>query len=347
MRVALDDSPLTNGHAQRGIGTYTRLLQVALQTQSAIELIPWRDRAQAEILHYPYFDFFWPSLPRQDRAKSVVTIHDVIPLIFPEHYPVGWRGKFNFWRQRRRLSTLPAVITDSLRSQADIVAHLGVKEERISVVPLAIDPALRLPSPEKRRSIKRQLKLPQSYSLYVGDINFNKNLPQLIKMLKYLPWNIKLVCVGANFRPQPIPEWKAIETQLALSDVARRVIFLPEIKAGDFDSLATIYAEARCYLQPSLYEGFGLPVLEAMRCQTPVVATQVASLPEVGGEHALYVQPSAESLAQGVKEVLAWSGRRRAEWLRQAYLWSEQFSLAQFARRTLQVYQSVLEQKSA
>jgi glycosyltransferase involved in cell wall biosynthesis len=148
--------------------------------------------------------------------------------------------------------------------------------------------------------------------------------------------------VGRNFYPQEIPEWQWIETQLALSDVEDRVQFVTTIPSDKPEELAAVYSGAEVYVQPSLYEGFGLPVLEAMQCQTPVVSSNAASLPEVAGEHALLAEPVAEELAQQVEQVLEWSSSKRNHWIKQAHQWSQTFSWKKVATDTIKVYQQVL-----
>lgn len=342
MNIAIDDSPLQSGHSLRGIGAYTRLLLAELPKLTSVTLVPWSNRSQADVWHYPYFDLFFNTLPVRNLHKTILTIHDVIPLLFPDHYKVGWKGKVRLWFQKWKARRVLAIITDSERSKHDIVTQLKISSDKIFVVPLAPSAQLNPVSSDEVKRVARRLRLPKRYCLYVGDINYNKNIPQLIKMLKYLPWNIKLVCVGSNFRSQNIPEWKVIVTQLALSDVEQRVMFLPTIASNHFSTLAAVYTGALCYVQPSLYEGFGLPILEAMRCRTPVVATKVASHPEVGGEYVLYAQPTAESLAQSVEAVLGWSHTKRSAWLRDASQWANQFSAQKTAEETAAVYAKVL-----
>jgi len=176
----------------------------------------------------------------------------------------------------------------------------------------------------------------------VGDINHNKNLTQLIKTLKYLPREIKLVCVGKSFFPQDIPEWQNIEKQLALSDVAGRVKFLIDILGDDPEELSAIYYGALAYIQPSIYEGFGLPILEAMQCQTPVICGQNSSLPEVTGKYALTVtKETAQEFAKQVEEVLTWSKNHRQEFLKEAANWAKKFSWEKTAKKTIKLYQEL------
>ncbi|MBU0978231.1 MAG: glycosyltransferase family 1 protein [Patescibacteria group bacterium] len=339
LKVWLDTKVLTGGHALRGIGVYTSLLQQALSKHELIELVD--TPGKANIIHYPYFDFFFSTLPFSFFKKTVVTIHDTIPLIFPDHYQPGFKGQLRFIRQKQALKTVRAVMTDSNSSAFDIKTFLSISNKKIHVVPLAANPNLFSQTSDMLKKIRRKYQLPKLYALYVGDINFNKNLPNLIKMLKYLPKPVKLVCVGKNFEPQPIPEWQWLETQLTLSDVASRVKFMTNLKSDDLVDLSGIYQQAVCYVQPSFYEGFGLPVLEAMQVGTPVVASKTSSLPEVVGEAGLLVEPDAEALASGVSQILDYSPTKRQTVIKLAKQHAGLFNWQKVADQTVKVYLSL------
>lgn len=348
LNVLIDTSPLASGHAIRGIGVYTRLLVEELEQLPGVNVA--RSSAlhdatfKADIIHYPYFDLFFNTLPFFSKTKRVVTIHDVIPLRFPKHYPPGKKGSLVVRKQKLALKNVQAVITDSAASKTDIVELLGVPEPKVFVVHLAAQAAFKVATTATIKEVRKRYQLPQQYLLYVGDINYNKNIPQLIKALKLLPEHIHLLCVGKNFYPQAIPEWQAIERQIALSDVSQRVQFLTEITGDAVPTLAALYSAALAYVQPSLYEGFGLPVLEAMACRTPVICGSNSSLLEVAGAYALSVStvPQAEEIAKKVEELQDWSKNRRQEWTRAAYAWSQEFSWEKTAQDTLAVYQKVL-----
>lgn len=325
---------------------YTRFLSEALEKQSDLEIVRsgmGHQRGRIDLIHYPFFDLFYPTLPLFKRKKTVVTIHDVIPLLFPQQYPAGKRGALALARQKLALKSVAAVITDSETSKRDIIAKLGVPADKVHRVYLAANPFLQPVGAQALRSAKRRWKLPQRYILYVGDINYNKNLPQLIKAVRLLPPEVKLVCVGKNFTPQPIPEWQVIEAQVALSDVTNRVIFLTGVLSDDYETLSTLYAGAAAYVQPSLYEGFGLPVLEAMHCKTPVVATGNSSLLEIGGQVVKFTGNTAEELAEGIQEILALPLVKRRAWVKQALAWEQQFTWDNTARQTIEVYKKSYE----
>jgi glycosyltransferase involved in cell wall biosynthesis len=344
MKILINVEPLSSGHAVRGVGMYTRFLTQALEELKDIKVfrsgLPERPK-KVDINHYPFFDLFFPTLPILKRGKTVVTIHDVIPLIFPEHYPVGKRGKLAFVHQKLALKTADGVITDSETSKRDIMTYLNVPADKIFVVQLAANPHLQPATAKKQRSARRKLKLPKKYILYVGDINYNKNIPQLIKSLKYLPEEIKLVCVGRNFKEQDIPEWQAVESQLALSNVTKRVKFITDILSDDYKTLSAVFSAAKAYVQPSLYEGFGLPVLEAMHCQTPVVAARNSSLIEVGGEAVRFVGNTAQEIAEGVEEILKMNKTERKKIINKASAWESKFTWQKTAKETVKVYQQL------
>jgi len=339
LKVWIDTSPLRTGHASRGIGVYTSLLQQSLSRVETVELVDTSKKA--DIIHYPYFDFFFSTLPFNWMKKSVITIHDTIPLIYPDKYKPGIKGGLRFIRQKQALKTVKAVITDSNSSAFDVKTYLGIPSSKINIIPLAANPNLYSQSQIKLRKIIRQYNLPKTYILYVGDINFNKNLPNLIKMMKYLPKTVKLICLGKNFKPQPIPEWHWLETQLALSDVESRVKFITNLDNNNLGDLAGIYQLATCYVQPSFYEGFGLTVLEAMQVGTPVIASKTSSLPEVMGEAGILVSPEAETLAKGVEEVLNFSKTKRIEVIKNAKKHAAGFNWKKVAEQTARVYQSL------
>jgi len=345
LNVLLDTTPLSNENKHRGVGVYTRFLSESLASNDRVQLFRSKSdipkTQKIDVTHYPFFDLFFSTLPLIKKSKTVITIHDVIPLQFPQFYQPGKKGSLRLFRQTLVARNSEAIITDSEASKADIHKLLKIPTKKIHVIPLAANPELRKLDAPAAHAIRTALNVPEKYILYVGDINYNKNLPQLIKALKYIPEDIRLVCVGKNFRPHDVPEWQWIETQIALSDVAGRIQFLAELPAESNRELSALYSGATAYVQPSLYEGFGLPVLEAMQCRTPVVTTNVSSLPEVAGDHAVLVQPTSESLSEGINQVIEWSASKRERVIKDAYHWSQAFSWSKTAAATIDVYESL------
>jgi len=344
MNVYLNTTPLKNANAIRGVGVYTRFLQVALKKFDHSDIHFSSTLPKSDIVHYPYFDLFQSTLPLslsflRSKPKLVVTVHDVIPLLYPDYYPVGIKGHLHFLRQKLALHQVDAVLTDSMASKNDIVKLLGIKQDKIHVIYLAGNPELTRVSATMIKDAREKHELPDEYLLYVGDINYNKNIPALIESMRDVPPNIHLVCVGNNFHPQPIPEWTKIEK--ALLGIEQRVHFRTNIPKDDTKTLSALYSGAVAYVQPSLYEGFGLPLLEAMQCETPVVSTQNSSLVEVGGQHVVYSDTSSSSLANAINQVLSWSAQERKKRASEALGWSRQFSWEKTALETIKVYDTL------
>lgn len=342
--IGLVTTPLSSGHSIRGIGNYTRFLLSTLEKESEISLQPVLDLKQIkdlDLIHYPFFDLFFSTLQIPSKP-IVVTIHDVIPLQYAQAYPVGFRGKFALWQQSRKLKKVKKIITDSYYSKKMIEEFLKQPEAKIQVIPLAPRSDLNIISNNKAFKNRQKLKLPSKYLLYVGDINYNKNLISLIKSFRYLPDDLHLVLLGSQFFPHDIPEWQSLERTLAATNITHKTHFLTSIKVDEVELLASVYAGAQCYVQPSLSEGFGLPVLEAQKCGVPVVSSNTGALMEIGGEGTIFVDPTAEGLAKGIGSVLQLSTDERNNIISAGLKNQAKYTWEKTAKLTLAVYLEVL-----
>ncbi len=175
MRVAINTLPLKTAHRERGIGYYTSNLIEGLKKDSSIQLqefITLSGLKNVDIIHYPWFDLFFHTLPIRKIFPTVVTIHDVIPLVFPKNYPMGLKGRINLSLQKIALSSCKHIITDSEISKKDIIKHLKIEEKKISVIPLAADPKFKVINNDTQLLyIKRKYHLPDQFLLYVWVIN--------------------------------------------------------------------------------------------------------------------------------------------------------------------------------
>lgn len=317
MKIAINIHPLKSGHKDRGIGFYTSNLIENLKKDQSLKILEFTDLSEvkkADLVHYPWFDFFLHTLPIKKRFQTIVTIHDVIPLLFPTQQPVGLKGKFNFVLQKVSLKNCKNIITDSKVSQDDIAKYLSICKEKISVVHLAANENFKPLNDTKLLYTKRKYNLPDRFLLYVGDANWVKNLPFAVKGFKNLIQdpdfkNVKLALVGGVFLKKveniDHPELESLKevNQLIRDNNLEKNIIRP----GDLDleELISFYNLATLYVQPSLYEGFGLPLIEAFSCGTPVISSNRGSLTEIGGDAAVYFDP--ENLHQftvTLKEVL-------------------------------------------
>ncbi len=305
MKIAINTLPLQTGHKNRGIGYYTKNLVKELEKDSSLEVIKFTDIKELDssvgVVHYPWFDLFFRSLPLRAKHPLVVSIHDVIPLVFPGHYPPGIKGKINNLLQRQSLKRCEFVITDSLVSKKDIIRLLGVKEEKIAVIPLAAGEEFHTLADAQLIHTRRKYGLPDDFLLYVGDANWVKNLPFLIQGFSRLIRtekfkNYKLVLANGVFLKNveniDHPELASLKQVNNLIKNNHLKDFI--IKPGflETNDLVAVYNLATVYIQPSLYEGFGLPVLEAITCGTPVICSNAASLPEVGRNSVVYFDPN-------------------------------------------------------
>lgn len=308
MKVFIDKSPLETGHALRGIGQYTRLLVEAIGQYTRITLVD--DLKKAEVIHYPYFDLFYLTLPLIKTRPTVVTIHDIIPLLFPKAYPKGIRGSLKLEWQKFSLQSVGQVVTDSVCSTRDVITHLKLPSGKVKTVYLAPNPRFSPASKSMIAAIKNKYRLDQPYFLYVGDINYNKNLPVLLRAFSQLPTGYLLVMVSqalTRANPAAQPLWHLID-QLGIENNLR---ILTKVPTEPLDELSSLYSGAYCYVQPSLYEGFGLPVLEAQACECPVMVSTRGSLNEVSQGSGWEIEPTFAGLTEGLK--MAASGFNRSK----------------------------------
>ncbi|MBI4550076.1 MAG: glycosyltransferase family 4 protein [Candidatus Omnitrophica bacterium] len=303
----------------------------------------WREQAGAwlrarsmDLWHAPHFNipFFCPT-------RLVVTIHDLIPLIFAGRF-FDRRKLFYFMIALNRAAQAASkIISVSENTKQDLIRYFNVRPEKIRVIQEAVHESFR-PVTDSRAledfRRRRGLDPRDSFILYVGLLKPHKNLPLLLSAVRRLRKSgkiaEKLLVVGKKDKKYG-PEHAALAELRSDGDV----IYWESAAA---EELPLLYSLARMYVQPSLYEGFGLTVLEAMACGAPVIASRAASLPEVAGDAAVLFDPaSEEDLSQAIERLaadralrnqLAAKGRERAA----------RFSWRRTAGETMQVYQEAL-----
>ncbi len=327
-------------HSQgRGVGFYADNLYKALSKQKSISLT----QKNPDIIHYPFFDLFYPTLPRKKIAKTIVTIHDVTPLVLSSRYPKGLKGTLNLFRQWLSLQSVSAVITDSENSKQDIEKYLRVPSEKIFVTHLAIDPIYKKDiSKETFEVVRKKYNLPKKFVLTVaGGPNPNKNLPTLAEVTDRL--DVPLVIVGKGML-QEIKE----PVHPELIDMVRLKVYKHLILPGfvSNEDLSAIYRLASLYVQPSLYEGFGLPLLEAMTAGSLVISSNASSLPEIYHDEAITFNPrKLQSMEKAIKKALSLSPKARKKQIDLGKQKASSFSWTKTARQTINVYKKV--QKNA
>ncbi|OGE41634.1 hypothetical protein A3B45_03525 [Candidatus Daviesbacteria bacterium RIFCSPLOWO2_01_FULL_39_12] len=350
LKIALNIKPLKTAHKDRGIGYYTAHLLESLKQDSFLEIEEFTDIGvvkDVDLLHYPWFDFYFHTLPIKRKYKTCVTIHDVIPLLFPTHYPVGLRGRVNFILQKLALRSVDAIITDSVISKKDIIKVLKIKDEKIYSIPLASDKDFKILSDSKLLKVKRKYNLADQFLLYVGDVNWVKNLPFLIegfKQLKKNPHlsNLNLILIGGAFLKQvedfDHPELISIKTVNSLIKDFKLDGEVKRVGRVEKEELVAFYNLATLYVQPSFYEGFGLPVLEALSCGAPVICSDTDSLKEVGGEAALYFNPTDKTQFSKIAEEVLLNKSLQKKLSDLALRRAENFSWDKVSKQTKEVY---------
>lgn len=244
------------------------------------------------IAFYPYTN---EALLHRLAIAKVITVHDTLPLLFPEQYPVtAW-----VWR----LLTLPtlrraaAVVADSQSTKRDVVRFAGIDEGRVTVIPLGFRSLAGTDgcSPEG-------IPASQPYVLYVSSGMYPyKNIGTLARAMSLLPVRLphRLVIVGS--RP-PRRLSAALDDAIETSGAANRITVLDRVTDAE---LGTLYSKASAFVYPSKYEGFGLPLLEAMAHRLPIVASNASSIPEVCGDAAVLVaSDSPSAFARGMSQVI-------------------------------------------
>lgn len=340
IKVYFDASPLESVHAIRGVGYYTKNLLEHLHKCKEIKLVS--NPREADIVHFPYFDLFFYTLKPVSGIKNVVTVFDVIPLIYPKHYPPGVKGRINLLRQKRALSRVDGVITISETSKKDIVRFLDVPSDKAHPIHLAPNEDFRLITDNKSlTTLQEKYNLPDFFVLYVGDVNYNKNIISLVKACVDI--DVPLVIVGKQ----------AAQTEFDRTHIENRdlteliekygnnpnILRLGYVSQGD---LVGIYNLASVYCQPSLYEGFGLPILEAQACGTPVVCTKIQVLVEIAESSCLFVNSDSESIAGGIEELLNNNAAFR-ELAKKGLQNAKRYSWKKTTLRTIEIYKKVYE----
>ena len=344
MKIVVDTSLLNSEHKTRGIGRYTRKLVESLRSLGSEHKIVLTSKVELvknpDVIHYPNFDLFRKSLPIFPLAPSeIITIHDLTPLRMKDFFKPGIKSGLALWIQSILVKRMKAVITDSEHSKSDIIEFLSIPPEKINVIPLGVDKEFKPMTLLQIKSVKEKYLLPDKYLLYVGDVNPNKNLPVLLKVVAKLKEN--LVIVSRAFEKDLLPEIVNLRKIISELEINHLVKVLPSIQMDPAGDLAAIYSGALIYVQPSLYEGFGLPILEAMACGVPVVSSNASSLPEVTGDAAWLVKPTETGLEEGVKKLLS-DGDLRRMMIQRGLVRARKFDWGKTAAFTLKVYEKTV-----
>ncbi len=265
------------------------------------------------------------SLPAVFPGPAVVTVHDLGYHFFPEAHP-GWPRRYLAWSTRYSARRARVILADSAATRRDLAVSYGVPSDKIRVVYPGVDETLsRVTDPAEMARVRRRYTLPEQYLFYVGTLQPRKNIARLAQAYRQSGvWadGIGLVLAGARGWLYD-PAWTAgVPGLIETGYVADK-------------DMAALYSGALALVFPSLYEGFGFPVAEAMRCGTPVITSNTSSLPELAGEAALTVDPlDVAALADAIRRVTN-DAALRARMVEMGYAHAAQFTWAAAARATL------------
>jgi alpha-1,3-rhamnosyl/mannosyltransferase len=286
-------------------------------------------RLKVDLLHSTYYiKPYWLPVP------SVLTYYDVIGLVFPSALPSA-RGRLIFrLASRLALAAAAKVILLSEAARGDVVRYFGVSPSKTAVVYPAADPRFAPQPSEAIARIRTKYGLAEQYALYLGITKPHKNVSLLLDAWARVRPQAQLVLAGPEDTRYPYPRERACSLGLEGD-----VVFLGGIAEED---LPALYSGAALFAFPSLYEGFGLPVLEAMACGVPVLSSDAASLPEVVGNAGVLLPPTdLDAWAHALEDLLSHPAKLE-EMRRRSLARAASFSWEQAARETLAVYREVL-----
>jgi len=270
------------------------------------------------------------------NIKSIVTIHDLIFLKFPELYK-PWDVYYYKKKYQDSCYRADAIIAISENTKKDIMELLGIPSKKIHVIYQSAGSSFyQKIKEEDMERVRRIYNLKQPYLLYVGALN-KRNLMPLVKSISWLKTgpkkiNIQLYIVGSG------SEKKNLENYAREQNVSDQVFFLSQISGRD---LPALYSGAKMFVYPSIYEGFGIPIIESLLCKTPVIVSRASCFPETAGEGAVYADVSSfESLAESIEYLL--DDKNNKKIARAGMRHAQKFSEKKFVENTFNLYKKII-----
>ena len=264
------------------------------------------------------------------RAQRIVTMHDAIFMRYPQLYPTTYRSIF-IRKNIHACKTADKIIAISRQTKEDLLAFFQADERKIHVVYQGCNRIFRKPvSQEQREAVRRKYRLPNNFILNVGAIEKRKNAGRIIEALHIGNIDIPLVIVGA-----PTDYKKELLAGIDKWRLDKQVLFLHNVPSAD---LPALYSMSSVFVYPSLFEGFGIPILEALCVGTPVITSSGGCFREAGGPGSAYVNPnSAEELADALQSILTDSALREGM-IAQGKHFAENFSDEKIMNQLMEVY---------
>ena len=274
------------------------------------------------------------NIHQAKKCKSIVTIHDLIFLRYPAYYRFIDRQIYTY---RFRSACLKAnrIIAISECTKRDIMHFFGIQGEKIDIVYQGCDKQFKkTATDEMKEFIREKYQLPKQYLLYVGSIEERKNLLLLAKALKHIEQPIQVIAIGKR-----TPYIEKVESYLKDNQLEEQMRFFNNIP---FNELPAFYQMATTFVYPSFFEGFGIPLLEALYSGTPAIGATGSCLEEAGGPHSLYVNPENElELAEAINQTLT-NQDLRQKMITEGKKYAALFEEPKLAANLLSVYNKTL-----
>lgn len=311
----------------------------------------WRRKGMVKQIAHAGIDIYHgisnelPAAIKKTKVKTVVTVHDIIFERYPETYNFDERYVHR-WKVKQACKTADAIIAISEQTKADLISYYAIDAHKIFVAYQSCNPIFqKIISAEAKNIVKNRYQLPDEYFLFVSSIAPRKNLITICKALTLLKnkINIPLVVIGNGKR-----EKEEAKEFLYANGIAERVIFLNEMPVANEEAFTSaadfpaIYQQALALVYPSIFEGFGLPLLEALWSGLSVICSDTSSLPEVAGDAALYFSPlDAKALAAHLLNIVQQPDIAIA--LRaKGFIQAQKFTPEKYAHNIMNVYQQLL-----
>ncbi len=275
-----------------------------------------------------------PLSIKKSGIKTVVTIHDLIYLKYPEYFGLINR-KIYEWKAKTACETADLIIAVSEQTKTDLIQYFQVSPQKIKVVYQGCDPAFRVQQNEAvKKAVRLKYNLPSKFILQVGTIEARKNLLLTVKALKNIPANVFLVVVGRQ-----TDYINLIKNYLVKEALQNRVLFLSTVS---FRDLPAIYQLAAVFVYPSRYEGFGIPIVEALCSGTPVVAATGSCLEEAGGPDSLYIDPDDDASFTAQINLILQNDQLKSKMKTKGLEYSLRFEEKNIAQNLMNVYRQAI-----
>ncbi|MDR9400940.1 MAG: glycosyltransferase family 1 protein [Psychroflexus sp.] len=273
-----------------------------------------------------------PNGLAKNRIPSVVTIHDLIFMRYPSYYNFIDR-KIYFQKFKSAAQRADKIVAISEQTKKDIIEFLNIKADKIQVIYQGCLPDFKIDYDDGFKSrLRQKYLLPERFLLYVGSIEARKNLKNLIKALPQV--NLPLVVVGKK-----TAYFEEVKQTIEKHHLDNQVYFPDYL---DKKELAALYQMAEVFVYPSFFEGFGIPIIEALYSKTPVVTSQSGCFPEAGGPHSVYVNPEKPaSIAKGIVSIVNQPDKRHFM-ADEGWKYAQKFNDDVFAQKWITCYQNII-----